>query len=159
MAESACTTAACDSCSTELFSDGGKCLNGKNGNIHYPHQGEKIGYNKEKYCAAVNTIRPISEHSITPMDVLESVLKHWEARPQEKRGKRVKYPSIASITTLIRFFFNVASPEALEECQNMCIAATRTNQCFRLERSVDETLAQLDRLEAGKDYVLTYIHS
>jgi hypothetical protein len=75
---------------------------------------------KAKYYAAVKKLRPIPEFHITPTEVTESILKHWDARPREKRGKKVEEPSIQSIMLLVRFFFNVASPKAFEECQEMC---------------------------------------
>ena len=105
------------------------------------------------YVAVKKEIRPIEGFPITPAEVVEAILKKWEARPREKRGKRIREPTVESIKVLVRFFFNVASPEAFEECQEMCEAATQTKDSFHLEQSISKTLAPLDRLEKREDQV------
>jgi len=119
---------------------------------HVLLEDEKGG--RAKYGAVVDDMRLIPGVSIAPEEVLGVILRHWEARPREKRGKKVNEPSVESIRVLIRFFFNVASPEAFEECREMCTAAIRLHHSFPLNQDIAKTLVQLDRLEKQSEQIL-----
>lgn len=45
-----------------------------------------MGVSKGKQLATQRTM-PIEAFPIMPTKVLEAILKHWEARPREKRGQ------------------------------------------------------------------------